>query len=159
MTQGIKRMRNKEKILNKLNDLLITNQGLEDIYEEASKAVVGESLKAFFTERAEERRRYNQKLSKEMEKLVGNAKPLKNSANGSYKVSMAFRNLIFMKDHRLIVNEVCRIKEISINKYNALLSELNLPLSLCKLLSAQRDNIQSNMNAIRRLEHLIIQDA
>lgn len=157
MTQGIKRMRNREKILNKLNDLLVTNEGLENIYEEASKAAVGESLKTFFAERAEERRKYNQKLGVEMKKLLGDSSLPKGSANGSYKISMAFRNLIFMKDHNLIVNEICRIKEISINKYNALLSELNLPLSLCKLLSAQRDNIQSNMNAIKRLEHLIVQ--
>lgn len=158
MIQGIKIMRNKDKILKKLNDLFVTNQELENIYDEAFKTVPGESLKMFFNERKEERRMYNEQLCLELEKLLGDAKLPKSMVNESYKASMNFRNLIFLKDHSLIVQEVCRIKEVTINKYNALLSELNLPLSLCKLLSAQRDKVQSNMNAIRRLEHLIVQD-
>ncbi len=151
-------MRNKEKILKKLNDLLIINQELENIYDEAFKTVPGEALKLFFNERSEERKTYNEQLRAELEKILGEAKPIMNTANEAYKVSMSFRNLIFMKDHSLMVQEVCRIKEVTIYKYNALLSELNLPLSLCKLLSGQRDRVQSNMNAIKRLEHLTVQD-
>ncbi len=152
-------MRNKEKILKKLNDLLVTNQELENIYGEAFKSVTGESLRVFFNERKEERRQYNEQLCLEMEKLLGDAKLPKRIATEYYKASMSFRNLIFIKDHSLMVQEVCRIKEVTINKYNALLSELNLPLSLCKLLSEQRDCVQSNMNAIKRLEHLVVQEA
>ncbi|MFL1012524.1 DUF2383 domain-containing protein [Flavisericum labens] len=158
MIQGIKVMRNKEKVLKKLNDLLVTNNELENIYEEALKASEDDSLKIFFEDRKEDRKTYNEQLILEIENLVGDSNFSKTVGKDSYKVSMNFRGLIFLKNHSLIVKEVCRIKQISINKYNALLSELNLPLSVCKLLSEQRDNIQSHMNAIKRLEHLIVKE-
>ena len=44
----------------------------------------------------------------------------------------------------------------SIEKYNELLMEINLPLSVCKLLVKHRDSIYSNMNAMKRQEEFVV---
>ncbi|UKM65225.2 PA2169 family four-helix-bundle protein [Flavobacteriaceae bacterium GSB9] len=138
---------------------MLTNQALENIYDEAAKASENEALRIFFNDRKAERRSYNQDLLAEVEKFNDNTALPQKLGTEAYKLSMGFRSIIFLKDHNQIVREVCRVKQLTINKYNALLSELNLPLSLCKSLSEQRDSVMSHMNAVTRLEHLITQEA
>ncbi|MEL0454911.1 DUF2383 domain-containing protein [Flavobacteriaceae bacterium SZ-1-7] len=147
-----------EKVLKKLNDLLVSNHEHENIYQEAFKAIDDEELKSFFQEQRNVRKMYSEQLCLEIEKLVGKSKFSEAVSKESYKVSMNFRNLIFLKDYSLLLNEVYRIKRATISKYNALLNELNLPLSVCKLLVEQRDGIQATMNAIKRSENLIAQN-
>ena len=48
-----------------------------------------------------------------------------------------------------LLDQICNMKEWSIDNYNNLLQELNLSLSLCKMLSEQRDALHSRMNSIR----------
>ncbi|WP_370477768.1 DUF2383 domain-containing protein [Tamlana flava] len=152
-------MRNLEKVLKKLNDLLVSNHELENIYQEAFKAIDDEELKSFFQEQSRVRKIYSEQLCLEIENLVGKSKFSEAVGRESYKVSMNFRNLIFLKDYSLLLKEVYRIKQSTISKYNTLLNELNLPLSVCKLLVEQRDGIQATMNTIKRSESLIAQNA
>ena len=132
---------------------------MENIYTEAFKTIENEGLKLFFEEQSQECKKYSDQLVTEIEKLVGKSKFSEAIGKESYKVSMNFRSLIFLKDHDRLLKQVYRIKYLTINKYNTLLSELNLPLSVCKLLVEQRDSIQAAMNAIKRSENLIVENA
>ena len=53
-----------------------------------------------------------------------------------------------------LLDQICTIKEWSIDHYNDLLQELNLPLSLCKMLAEQRDSLHYKMNSIKVKETL-----
>ena len=50
---------------------------------------------------------------------------------------------------RELLDQVCNVKQWSIDNYNSLLQEINLSLSLCKLLVGQRDKLHVTMNTIK----------
>jgi hypothetical protein len=55
-----------------------------------------------------------------------------------------------LNDNENILLEIFGLLQTSIISYNDLLQEINLPLSLCKILIRQRDNIQDTMRVFQR---------
>lgn len=155
---GIKKlneMRNLENTVNKLNDLLATNNELEKIYAETSNGVSSPALKDFFKERRNERKEFGDQLQKQILKLGAEPNDSLRIKQVFTKVERNFNKLISLQDEAGLKNEVCNIQQLTINKYNMVLTELNLPLSVCKLLAGQRDDVQESINTIRRSEILL----
>ena len=67
-----------------------------------------------------------------------------------------FKTLLLLNNEDDLIDEVVALKRLSIEKYNDVLREINLPLSVCKLLVKQRDSIYSNMNAMKRHEEFVV---
>ncbi|SFZ89566.1 conserved hypothetical protein [Flaviramulus basaltis] len=143
-------MKYSEKIIEKLNDLLIMNYEVEKIYLEALKNVTDNTLKTFFRERGLERYEFSIELKNEIKILDGNPEQLGELSKDFYKVKMNFRNLIFLENQNDLLDEVFSLKKVSIDKYNQLLMEPNLPLQLCRILIKQRDSIQATMRVLKR---------
>ena len=150
---------NMKKISNKkikrLNDLLIMNYEAEKIYLEALDIVTDDNLKTFFRERGFERNEYGKQLRTEIKALGGEPKHLEGLSNEYHKIWTNFRNILKEGDETELLYEVCYIKQLSIDKYDELLHIHRLPISLCKTLVDQRDNIQSAMNLIRVNKRLV----
>ena len=64
-------MKTSERILAKLNNLLIMNYETEKVYLEALELAAGDNLKAFFRERGFERNEFSKRLKAEIIKLNG----------------------------------------------------------------------------------------
>ncbi|MFG6687232.1 DUF2383 domain-containing protein [Mariniflexile sp. HNIBRBA6329] len=149
-------MKSSEKILGKLNNLLIMNYEVEKIYSEALDLATDDNLKAFFRERGFERNEFGRQLRDEIVKLNGKPKPL-NVLSGNFDNILAnFKNYILLNNEYDLMEEIYNLKTKSIEKYNELLMEINLPLSVCKLLVKQRDSIYSNMNAMKRQDEFVV---
>ena len=149
-------MKYSEKIIEKLNDLLIMNYEVEKIYLEALKNVTDNTLKTFFRERGLERYEFSIELKNEIKTLDGNPKLLGELSKDFYQVKMNFRNLIFLENQNDLLDEVFSLKKVSIDKYNQLLMEPNLPLQLCKILIRQRDSIQAKLRALKRESTFVV---
>ena len=146
------KIRHSKKVITKANNLLMMNHEAEKIYTDAHDIVDNGELKSFFRELAFERNEFVRALRRETIKLGG--KP--QSFEGLNKLSRAY--YIFWKNLRPLLkgnntpellDQICSMKEWSIDNYNNLLQELNLSLSLCKLLVEQRDLLYSKMNSIK----------
>lgn len=146
------KVKHSEKVIKKANNLLMMNYEAEKMFKDAHDIVVDDNLKSFFSELAFERNEFIRTLRQETIKLGEEPK----NFEGLNKLSRAY--YIFWKNLKPLLKEgntpelldqICNIKEWSIDNYNDLLQELNLSLSLCKLLAEQRDLLHSKMNSIK----------
>jgi DNA polymerase III gamma/tau subunit len=153
------KLKHSEKVIVKANNLLKMNHEVEKIYIDAHDIVDDEKLKSFFRELAFERNEFSKALQRETIKL-GEAPQ---NFEGLNKLSRAYhiiwknlRPLLKQDNTPELLDQICSIKEWSIDNYNNLLQEFNLSLSLCKLLVEQRDLLHSKMNRIKVNEALTV---
>lgn len=149
-------MKTSERILAKLNNLLIMNYETEKVYLEALELATGDNLKAFFRERGFERNEFSRQLKVEIIKLDGQPKKFNGLSSTFDKKRHDFKTLLLLNNEDDLMDVVVALKRFSIEKYNDVLREINLPLSVCKLLVKQRDSIYSNMNAMKRHEEFVV---
>ncbi|KAA5827943.1 DUF2383 domain-containing protein [Algibacter amylolyticus] len=143
-------MKYSEKLLKGLNDLLTLNYEVEKIYIEALNAVTDTELKTFFKERGLERNEFGKDLMVEIENL-NTEMELKFDGkleNGFYVTWMNFRRLFLFEDKVNLYLEICKLKELTISKYDDLLNQKELPHSTITVLERQKAQIQKALNAI-----------
>lgn len=138
--------------LRKLNNLLNMNYEIEQIYLGALENVTDDNLKSFFRAQGYKRHQFGKDLSAEIEKFGGKVTHSESRSNHLYKIDVNFRNIMLMENESDVLDEVYRIKQLNIEHYNDLLREMNMPLSVCKLLVKQRDAIETAMHAMKRHE-------
>jgi len=143
-------MKRFERILEKMNDLLIMNCEAEKIYFELLDKTIEEDLKTIFRESGFERKEFGKDLKLEILKLNGEPKYSNNIKSDLYKYWMNLRNFLLFEDGKNLLHEVYNLKALSVKKYNELLREMSLPLSTCKLLIRQRDTIEDDMIMLKR---------
>lgn len=151
------RIRHPERVIYKLNSLLMMYHEAVKIYSDARDITNNEALKIFFNQLITERNQNISALRTEVVKL--NVKP--QNFEGLNKLSRAYflfwnniKPLLKHKDTSKVLDQICSLKVWSIDNYNDLLEEHNLPLSLCKILVEQRDFIHSRMNGIKAKQTL-----
>ncbi|MDU8884995.1 DUF2383 domain-containing protein [Yeosuana sp. MJ-SS3] len=143
-------MRYSDKFSNKLNDLLNMNYKVEKIYLEAFKNATDDTLKAFFKERQIKRSEFSMELRKEIDSHNIAPRSVNVLSKYYHKNQMNDSNNDSLNDNENILFEIFNLLQTSIDSYNELLREINLPLSLCKILIRQRDNIQDTMRVFQR---------
>lgn len=148
-------MKHSDRIFEKVNNVLTSNYEAEKIYSEISRTISGESLKMFFKERKIRRNNFNKVLINELDRhnIIPKSATTFSNYNNKKKLKGSGVNLLNNGDQFL--SEVIRLKNESLNRYNDLLLELSLPLSLCKALSKQRDDIQGAMLILAKEEELV----
>jgi len=151
------RIKHSEKVITKANNLLMMNYEAKKIFSDAHDIVDDDNLKSFFRELAFERNEFIRALQKETINLGD--KPQR--FEGLNKLSRAYyifwknlRPLLKEKNIPELLDQICSMKEWSIDNYNSLLQEFNLSLSLCRLLVEQRDLLHSKMNSLKIREAL-----
>jgi uncharacterized protein (TIGR02284 family) len=148
-------MKYSEKISNKLNELLVKNYDAEKGYLNAIDNVDSDRLKMFFKRRASERSEFAKELRTEI--LQYGQIP---EDSGSFK-GMMHRNWMSLKstfssnNEESILEEAIRGEEASLENYNEMLKERNLPPTLDALLLKHRNAIQSAINTERVHEELV----
>jgi uncharacterized protein (TIGR02284 family) len=143
-------MKYSEKMKDKLNDLLVMNLEVENIYNKISRKVDDDKLKTFFKERALERNEFCEELRNEVRYLGEISETSQTLTKDFYKTLMNLKNSILLKDENSLFDEVHALKKLNVDAYNKVLMERNVSLKLCKKLVKQRDSIQSAMHLLKR---------
>ncbi|MBD3864123.1 ferritin-like domain-containing protein [Olleya marilimosa] len=144
-----------EKISNKLNELLVKNYDAEKGYLNAIDNVDNKELKMFFKRRASERSQFAKELRTEI--LQYGQIP---EDSGSFKGTM-HRNWMSLKstftsnNEEAILEEAIKGEEASLEEYDALLKENNLPPTIDSLIAKHRNAIQAAINTEKVHEELI----
>ncbi|NNE31577.1 MAG: PA2169 family four-helix-bundle protein [Winogradskyella sp.] len=148
-------MEYREEISNKLNDLLVKNYDAEKGYLNAIDNVDSKRVKMFFKRMASERSQFAKELRTEI--LQYGQLP---EDSGSFK-GAAHRNWMSLKatfssnNEEAILEEAIRGEESSLELYNDLLEERNLPPSIDALLIKHRNAIQAAINTEKVHEELV----
>ncbi|MFD2916629.1 ferritin-like domain-containing protein [Psychroserpens luteus] len=148
-------MKYSEEISNKLNELLVKNYDAEKGYLNAIDNVNSDKLKMFFKRRASERSEFAKELRTEI--LQYGQIP---EDSGSFKGTM-HRNWMSLKstftsnNEESILEEAIRGEEASLEDYNELMKERNLPPTIDALLIKHKNAIQSAINTEKVHEELV----
>lgn len=139
-------MKYTEEISNKLNELLVKNYDAEKGYIDAYQNVENNDLKMFFKRRASERSDFAKELRTEI--LQYGQIP---EDSGTFKGAM-HRNWMNLKatfssnNETVILEEAIRGEEASLEEYNELITERNLPPTIDGLIAKHKNAIQGAIN-------------
>lgn len=148
-------MRHLKKHIAGLNKVLQMNYEVEEMYHDALENVMDDDLKTFFRNIGFERNEYSRVLRGEISKLGGEPTSYEGLGRIHKWMLMKLKDAIKSEDHTALMDYVCTIEQFTIGTYNAVLQERNVPLSICKMLIEQRDNIESTINTIQAQEALV----
>lgn len=149
-------MKQIEPIIEKLNDLLVLNEEVESAYKKASEKLKFADNIAYSKQRSLERAQFVKSLKKELAKLEDK---VENAIVFKRRLQLVRSNLktqLKIGDDLEFVSKVYEIEVLSSNKYDELLSQINLPLSLCRMLLKQRDSIEARLRILDRGEGVIV---
>lgn len=144
-----------EQISEKLNELLVKNYDAEKGYLNAMDNVEDKNLKIFFKRRASERSQFAKELRTEI--LRYGEVP---EDSGSFKGTM-HRNWMTLKstfssnNEEKILEEAIRGEEASLEEYDKLMKENNLPPTIDELIFRHRNAIQAAINTEKVHEELV----
>ena len=139
-------MKYSEQISNKLNELLIKNYDAEKGYHNAIDNVESDRLKMFFKRRASERSEFAKEIKNEISQYGETPKD-----SGSFKGTM-HRNWTDLKttfssnDEGVVLKEAIKGEKASLEVYNDLIKEPNLPPTIDSMLLKHKNAIQSAIN-------------
>ncbi|MEP5255726.1 MAG: PA2169 family four-helix-bundle protein [Winogradskyella arenosi] len=144
-----------EEISNQLNELLEKNYDAEKGYLNAADNVESKNLKIFFKRRASERSEFAKELRTEI--LQYGEIP---EDSGSFKGAvhrnwMSLKSTFSSNNEEAILEEALRGEKASLEEYNNLIKEPNLPPSIDALLLKHKNAIQAAINTEKVEEELL----
>ncbi|WP_194766843.1 ferritin-like domain-containing protein [Tamlana sp. I1] len=139
-------MKYTEKISNKLNELLIKNYDAEKGYLNAAETVDNPRLKMFFKKRAIERGDFAKALRLEILKHGQIPKDGGTFKGAVHRNWVVLKTLLMSNDVEVVLEEVIRGEKESLNEYDEILKDRNMPPSIDIMLNNQRNAIQAAIN-------------
>ncbi|ALM21831.1 hypothetical protein AAT17_11585 [Nonlabens sp. MIC269] len=148
-------MSNTVKTENYLNNLIEKSYDAQHGYENAAEVVDNVQLKKWFISQAQRRTEYAGALINEMNNVNGEA-----HLSGSFTGDMhrSWTNLkaaLSSNKEETILEECLRGEKATIEEYeNVLEHKGELPPTIVSILQAQKDEVQSTVNTVKRLEDI-----
>ncbi|WP_179021717.1 ferritin-like domain-containing protein [Winogradskyella forsetii] len=148
-------MKYTEEISNKLNELLIKNYDAEKGYLNVIDNVESKNLKMFFKRRASERSEFAKELRTEIlqyGEIPEDSGSLKGTMHRNW---MSLKSTFSSNNEEAILEEAIKGEEESLEVYNDLIQERNLPPSIDSLLIKHKNAIQASINTEKMHEELV----
>ncbi len=148
-------MKYSEEISNKLNELLVKNYDAEKGYLNAIDNIDSDRLKMFFKKRASERSEFAKELRTEIlqyGEIPEDSGSLKGTLHRNW---MTLKSVFSSNNEEAILEEAIRGEKASLEDYNQLITEPNMPPSIDKLLLKHKNAIQSAINTEKVQEELV----
>ncbi|AEH01156.1 PA2169 family four-helix-bundle protein [Lacinutrix sp. 5H-3-7-4] len=139
-------MKYTEEISNKLNELLVKNYDAEKGYIDAYQNVESNDLKMFFKRRASERSEFAKELRTEILQYGQIPEDSGTFKGTMHRNWMNLKNTFSSNNEEAILEEAIRGEESSLEEYNTMITEKNLPPTIDNLIAKHRDAIQSAIN-------------
>ncbi|AXO81843.1 PA2169 family four-helix-bundle protein [Olleya aquimaris] len=144
-----------EEISNKLNELLVKNYDAEKGYLNAIDNVDSNDLKMFFKRRASERSEFAKELRTEILRY-GQIPEESGSFKGTmHRNWMSLKSTFTSNNEESVLEEAIRGEEASLEEYDKLMKENNLPPTIDNLILKHRNAIQAAINTEKVHEELV----
>lgn len=148
-------MKNYEKISNKLNELLIKNYDAEKGYINALQNVENDRLKSFFTEQSEDRGRFASQIRTQILMFGGTPKDSGSFTGTMHRNWMDFKTLFTSNDEKVVLDEIVRGEKASLEDYNEIISETDIPENIKTVLVSHRNSIKNVIDNVQKLERVV----
>ncbi|TYA70006.1 ferritin family protein [Seonamhaeicola marinus] len=148
-------MKNVTHIVEKLNDLLILSEEVENTYVKVSEKLKFTDNIAYSKKIGAERGKFVQFLKKELDKIDKGGETTLALKRRNHLIRTNYKKYFKIGNDLDFLEKVYEMEVLSVNKYDDLLSQINLPLTLCRMLLKQRDSIQARLHVIERGEPIM----
>ncbi|WP_452219643.1 ferritin-like domain-containing protein [Lacinutrix salivirga] len=143
-----------DKLGNRLNALLEKNYDAEKGYKKAAENAKHQGLKNFFNKKAQERYNFGHELKTEI-KSFGQEVDKGGSLTGkAHRAWMDVKAALSSDNDESMLEEAIRGEKASVEEYNEVIGETELPLTTKNVLVNHKNTIESELNTIKRLEDL-----
>ncbi|GAA3596194.1 hypothetical protein GCM10022396_11790 [Flavivirga amylovorans] len=132
------------------------NEVIEKIYIKTCEKASDTNIETFLKGKILEQQNFGKILQNEIKKLDGDVQESIMSKRRYHLYMRDFNNLLQLGNNSDLINAIYKIELLCMEKYNELLREINLSLSLCKLLVKQQDSVQYGLRLIKK--ELIVAD-
>lgn len=144
-----------EKMTSKLNELLEKNYDAEKGYKKAAENVENTKLKQFFNEQAQKRYDFGHELKTEI-KNYGETPDKGGSTTGAmHRTWMDIETAFSSNNEETILEEVQKGEKAAIEEYNEVINDTTLPPTTQKILTNQRDTINTAWQSAKNFEAVV----
>lgn len=144
-----------EKISEKLNELLVKNYDAEKGYLNAMSNVEDKNLKIFFKRRASERSQFAKELRTEILRYGEVPEDSGTFKGAVHRNWMSLKSTLSSNNEEEILEEAIRGEEKSLEEYDQMMKENNLPPTIEELIFRHRNSIQAAINTEKAHEELV----
>ncbi|PKD20617.1 hypothetical protein APR41_13150 [Salegentibacter salinarum] len=145
-------MRYSEKVSKKLNALLEKNYDAEKGYKYASENSQNPQLKAFFSERAQERYDFGHELKTEIRDFGENPEKGSSLAGDAHRTWMNLKTNFSGNKDEAALEEAIRGEKVAVDEYEDVLKDPEIPPTTANLLLKQKNGIVAALNKLKSLE-------
>jgi len=148
-------MKYTEDISKRINDLLEKNYDAEKGYKKAAEIVDNTKLKQFFKEEAQNRYDFGHQLKGEIQNF-GETPDKGGSTKGTmHRTWMDIKSTFTSNDEEAILNEVEKGEQAAVEEYNEVINDTTLPPTTKKILTEQRNNVQTTLRNAKNFETIL----
>lgn len=142
-----------DKLIDQLEEILEKNRDAEKGYKKAAENAENPNLKAFFLDKSRDRGSFNAQLKREM---VSNYKDIDDDGSFTgtmHRVWMDVKALFSADNDESMLEEAIRGEKASVEEYEEVLNDVNLPASIAAILRQQKMKVQEDLAKIKGMEH------
>ena len=144
-----------EDMSKRINELLEKNYDAEKGYKKASEIVENPKLKQFFKDQAQDRYNFGHELKDEI-KNVGSEPDKGGSTTGDlHRTWMDIRSTFTSNDEGAILKEVQKGEAAALEEYNEVINDTTLPPTTKRILTNQRENVQTALRDAKNFEGVL----
>ena len=144
-----------EKMSNKLNGLLEKTYDAEKGYKKAAEKVENIKLKQFFNEQAQKRYDFGHELKTEI-KNYGETPKKSGSATGTmHRAWIDIETAFSSNNEETILGEVQKGEKAAMEEYNEVIKDITLPPTTQRILTKQRDAINTAWQSAKNFEAIV----
>lgn len=148
-------MKYTEEISNKLNELLVKNYDAEKGYENAAENVDSDRLKMFFKRRSTERGQFANEIKNEIRQYGEEPKDSGSFKGTVHRNWMTLKSTFSGNNEEAVLEEAIRGEKASLEEYDALITEKNLPPTIDAMILKHRNAIQAALNTDKLNEDIV----
>ncbi|TDN95293.1 uncharacterized protein (TIGR02284 family) [Salegentibacter sp. 24] len=141
-----------EKVSKKLNALLEKNYDAEKGFNYAAENAQDPQLKAFFSERAQERYDFGHELKTEIRNFGENPDKGSSLAGDAHRTWMNLKTSLSSDKDEAALEEAVRGEKVAAEEYEEVLNDPEIPPSTANLLLKQKNGIIAALNKLQSLE-------
>ena len=141
-----------EKVSAKLNNLLEKNYDAEKGYKYAAENAKDPQLKAFFSERAQERYDFSHELETEIRDFGENPDKGSSLAGDAHRTWMNLKSSLSSNKDEAAMEEAVRGEQVAADEYEDVLKDPNIPPTTANLLLKQKNGIVAALNKLKSME-------
>lgn len=141
-----------EKVSGKLNALLEKNNDAEKGYKYAAENAKDPQLKAFFSERAQERYDFSHELETEIRDFGENPDKGSSLAGDAHRTWMNLKSSLSSNKDEAAMEEAVRGEQVAADEYEEVLKDPNIPPTTANLLLKQKNGIVAALNKLKSME-------